>query len=287
MNIREYAHFLRDPALENLELLHANYVTHTFAPHIHEGFAIGVVEQGVETFRYRHAVHFASAGEIVLINPGEMHTGSAAVKQGWTYRMLYPSASLLQRAASEIVGHQHDIPFFVEPVVADPVIAVQIAMLHATFTENTSALERESQLLWILAQLIIRHTDSRPVPSKIAKEYGSVQRIRTYIENHYAENISLESLAHLVHLSPFHLLRTFRNIVGMPPHAYLTQTRINHARRLLLVGIPLAEVALLVGFADQSHFTKHFKRVVGIPPGLYAQNSKSSKIRQDSAHRLI
>ena len=265
---------MRDPAFGNLELLHANYVTHTFAPHAHEGFAIGVIEHGVETFRYRNAIHFVSAGEIVLINPGEMHTGSAAVEQGWTYRMLYPSAYLLQRAASELVGHQHGMPFFVEPVISDPTMATQIAMLHATFEENTSTLERESQLLWTLAQLIARHADSRPIPSTVTQEYGSVQRVRAYIEDHYAENISLELLAHLVNLSPFHLLRTFRNIVGMPPHMYLTQIRINSAKRLLVAGMPLAEVALLVGFADQSHFTKHFKRIVGVPPGLYAQSSK-------------
>ena len=188
--------------------------------------------------------------------------------------MIYPSAFLLQRAASEIVGHRQDIPFFVEPVVTDPTMATQIALLHTIFEESTSALERESQLLWTLAQLIVRHADSHPVPSKLTKEYGSVQRIRTYIEDHYAENISLEFLAHLVNLSPFHLLRTFRNIVGMPPHTYLTQIRINYAKQLLIVNTPLAEVAILVGFADQSHFTKHFKRIVGVPPGLYAQSSK-------------
>ena len=60
----------------------------------------------------------------------------------------------------------------------------------------------------------------------------------------------------------------------MPPHTYLTQIRINYAKRLLRAGVPLAEVAILVGFADQSHFTKHFKRIVGVPPGLYAQSSK-------------
>lgn len=274
MNTREYTHFLRDPAFGDLELLHANYVTHTFAPHTHEGFAIGVVEHGAETFRYRRAIHFAAAGEVVLINPGEMHTGSAAVEQGWTYRMLYPSAQLLQRAASEIVGHPHGIPFFVEPVVLDPTMAAQIATLHTVFEESTSPLERESHLLWTLAQLIVRHADNRPVPSTITKEYGSVQRLRMHIEDHYAENISLEQLAQLVNLSPFHLLRTFRNIVGMPPHAYLTQMRINQAKRLLAVGTPITDVALHVGFADQSHLTKHFKRIVGVPPGLYTQSGR-------------
>lgn len=272
--MHEYTHFLRDPTLSNLELLHANYITHTFAPHTHEGFAIGVVERGTETFRYRKAIHFASAGEVVLINPGEMHTGSAAVEQGWTYRMLYPSAQLLQRAASEIAGREQDVPFFIEPVVSDPMVAAQITTLYAVFEDSASTLERETQLLWTLAQLIVRHADSRPVSRTITREYGSVQRLRTYIEDHFTENISLEQLAHLVNLSPFHLLRTFRNIVGMPPHAYLTHIRVNKAKHLLVIDMPITDVALLVGFADQSHFTKHFKRIVGVPPGLYAQSSK-------------
>lgn len=273
-NTREHTHFLHDPAFGDLELLHATYVTHSFAPHMHESFALGVIEHGTETFSYRKATHFASAGEIVLINPGEMHTGSAAFEQGWTYRMLYPSASLLQHAVSEIVGRQCDIPFFIEPVVSDPTMANQIKKLHMVFEDVTSKLERESQLLWTLAQLIVRHADTRPVPNIATKEYGSVQRVRAYIEDYYAENMSLEQLARLAKLSPFHLLRTFRDIVGLPPHAYLTHIRVMQAKQLLRIGVPLVDVALLVGFADQSHFTKHFKRIVGVSPGLYMQSRK-------------
>jgi AraC-like DNA-binding protein len=120
----------------------------------------------------------------------------------------------------------------------------------------------------------MRHADSHPVPKKVTKEYGSVQRVRSYIEESYADNMSLEQLAQLVNLSPFHLLRTFRDIVGLPPHAYLTHIRVMQAKQLLRLGIPSVDVALLVGFADQSHFTKHFKRSVGVPPGVYMQSSK-------------
>src|ERR1700730_705909 len=102
MSTHEQAKFWRDTTLSNLELLRATYVTHTFAPHTHEGYVIGVVEQGAEQFQYRRKKHVAPTGSIVLINPGEMHTGSSATEDGWTYRTFYPSTELLQQAASQL-----------------------------------------------------------------------------------------------------------------------------------------------------------------------------------------
>lgn len=271
MSAYEHIKFWHDTTLSNLELLHATYVTHTFAPHTHEGYAIGVIEQGAEQFHYRGSKHVAPAGSIVLINPGEVHTGSSASEHGWTYRMLYPSIELLQRAVSELTDRQHASPFFAEPVICDPELMAEIFLAHRAIEEEASDLERESRLLWTLARLIMRHADAHPQLRPLTKEHLSIQRARTYLDEHYAENISLEQLAALAQLSPFHLLRSFKNQVSLPPHAYQIQVRIRHARQMLQLGMPCIETALTVGFADQSHFTKHFKRIVGVPPGVYSQ----------------
>jgi|SRR5579859_246873 len=269
MSAHEHVKFWHDTTLSNLELLHATYVTHTFAPHTHEGYVIGVVERGAERFKYRGSNHVAPAGSIVLINPGEVHTGSSAAEHGWTYRTLYPSTELLQRAASDIVGRQRDIPFFGEPVVHDPEIAAEILFAHRVLEEQTSALERESRLLWTLARLIVRYADDHPRARALTKEHLGIQRVRCYLDEQYAENVSLEQLAAIAHLSPFHLLRSFRNHMHLPPHAYQIQVRVIRAKELLQMGMSCVDTALAVGFADQSHFTKHFKRIVGVPPGLY------------------
>lgn len=266
----EHTQFWRDPALNNLELLRATYITHAFAPHMHEGYAIGVIENGAEQFRYRRSVHIAPRGSIVLINPGEMHTGEAASERGWMYRMLYPDISLLQRAASEVAGKPQDIPFFPAPVVDDPLLAAQLMQLHAALENSPSALERDSRFLWVFAQLIARHADSHASPRPIRGQQTWVQQAREYLEDHYAENVSLEQLADFVHVSPFHLLRVFRDEVGLPPHNYLTQVRIRRARQLLQASLRPAEVALAVGFSDQSHLTRHFKSLVGVTPARYA-----------------
>lgn len=268
---RETAKFWHDPALSDLELLHATYITHSFAQHTHDGYSICVIERGIDRFAYRHGVHDAPADSIVLINPGESHTGAAGSKGGWTYRAFYPSTDLLQRAASELVGRQHGVPFFPEPVVNDPLSARLLFDLHRALEDSDSALESESRLLWTMAQLVLRHADDRPSPSKISVEREYIKKARLYLEEHYAENVSLDELAWHTGLSPFYLLRVFQRTVGLSPHVYLTQVRIRQARKLLRAGMPIAEVALNVGFVDQSHLTRSFKRTVGVPPGQYLQ----------------
>lgn len=274
MRAHEHVKFWHDATLSDLELLHATYVTHTFAPHTHEGYVVGVIEQGGEQFTYRRHKYVAPAGSIVLINPGEMHTGESATDHGWTYRTLYPPVELLQRAVSDLTGRERNIPFFTEPVIHDPEMMAAISFTHRILEEQASALERESWLLWSLSRLIVRHADDHPRPRLLAKEHAGIQRVRSYLEENYAENISLEQLAAIAQLSSFHLLRAFRDQIGLPPHAYQTQVRITRAKHMLRMGVPCVDAALAVGFADQSHFTRHFKRIVGLPPGLYSQARK-------------
>ncbi|MBZ5686410.1 MAG: AraC family transcriptional regulator [Acidobacteriia bacterium] len=277
MSANEYVKFWHDTTLSNLELLRATYVTHSFAPHAHEGYVIGVIEQGAEQFEYRRSRHIAPTGSIVFINPGEVHTGSSATDHGWTYRTLYPPVELLQRAVCDLAGRQRDIPFFAEPVVHDAEMMMEISLAHRAIEEQTSALEREARLLWTLARLIVRYADDHPRLRPLTKEHLGIQRVRSYLEENYAENISLAELASIAHLSPFHLLRSFRNQVNLPPHAYQIQIRITHAKQMLRMGMSCVDTALAVGFADQSHFTKHFKRIVGVPPGLYGGAHKKEQ----------
>lgn len=267
----ETAKFWHDRALGDLEILRATYITHVFIPHVHEGYAIGVIEHGAETFAYRHATHIADAGSLVVINPGEVHTGAALTPVGWSYRMLYPEAGQLQRAANQLTGVASDYPFFRAPVIKDPQLVQQFVHLHTHLEAGVTVLERESYWLAFLTQLIARHGDARHSLStrQPKADYGLLQQALDYLETKYAANVTLDDLAAQTHLSPYHLLRLFKATYGLPPHAYLTQLRVQRAKRLLLAGQPIATVALDVGFVDQSHLTRHFKRIVGVPPGQY------------------
>lgn len=265
----EKTKFWRDPVFANLEVLQATYVTHAFTRHTHPGYAIGVIERGAEYFDYGRGKYCAFAGNSVIINPDEPHTGSAATENGWSYRMFYPEIEILQSLASEIAGREQAVPFFLQPVINDEQLGASIAQLHRVLEKSTSIIERQSHMLATLSYLITRYADKRPKPGSIGREAEAVRLVKEYLHEQYNQNISLEDLAKAANLSQFHLVRVFQKATGLPPHSYLTQLRINRAKKLLESPLSLSQIAIDTGFTDQSHFTRYFKRTVGVSPGQY------------------
>lgn len=95
------------------------------------------------------------------------------------------------------------------------------------------------------------------------------QRVCEFIESHLDEKISLDVLASVAGLSAFHFARAFRQSVGVPPHGYLLQRRLERVKQMLRDSkLPLSEIALAAGFSDQSHLARHFRRVTGISPSF-------------------
>jgi len=104
-----------------------------------------------------------------------------------------------------------------------------------------------------------------------SKTPNAIERAKHYLHDNFNELVSLDELVALTTLSRFHLVRAFALHAGIPPHAYQLKLRIERACVLLRAGTTAAEAAAQVGFADQSHFTRHFKRMRHITPGRYAR----------------
>jgi AraC family transcriptional regulator len=123
----------------------------------------------------------------------------------------------------------------------------------------------------VLAVHLIRHTtDAHRLPAS-ADGVLPRRKLRTVIE-YIMENLggspTLEQMAAVVHLSPYHFARQFKASTGLPPHQYVITRRVERAQHLLRADgeLGLAEVAVRAGFSDQSHFSLHFKRIVGVTP---------------------
>ncbi|CAN5247519.1 AraC family transcriptional regulator [soil metagenome] len=271
---KEITKYWSNNDLGDLDCLYAEYSTFSFAPHFHEGFAIAIIERGADVFDYRGAERIAAAGDIMLINPSEVHTGHAIDENGWTFRIMYVDPELMRKVRQEITGKTSDIPFFSKSVVRDDATAQRILRLHRALENSTSHLERESLFLLAMTQLVSRHADSKSNIRKTGNEHAAVARAREYFHANACQNITLEELANIAFLSPFHLLRVFREETGITPHAYQTQIRIERAKRLLRDGFSITQTALATGFFDQSHFSKQFKRYVGISPGKFIAKNK-------------
>lgn len=94
-----------------------------------------------------------------------------------------------------------------------------------------------------------------------------LKRARDLLDSRYAEDLSLEDIARDAAMSKFHFIRQFKLSTGLSPYQYLLKRRLERARSLLLDGdLPIARIALAVGFSDQSQFNRHFKREFGATP---------------------
>lgn len=269
----ERASLWRVSELPGTDLLRARYVEHRFTRHAHEGYAIGVVLAGAEAFAYRGERYQAPAGSVVVVEPEQVHTGAATTDAGWTYRMLYPPASLVTALSG--AGQP---PRFTDPVHPDPDLANRLARAHHLLESPATALERQAALGAALRMLTRRYA-RRGLPDEptVAVPAG-VALVRDALADEPLGNPTLEELGALAGgLSPYQLSRAFRAHTGLPPHAYLVHARVRLAQRLITAGTRPAEAAVSAGFADQSHLHRHFTRIVGVTPGVYARAARTFK----------
>ncbi|WP_432987746.1 AraC family ligand binding domain-containing protein [Dactylosporangium sp. CA-233914] len=265
-----------DDGRQALDLLTASYHRHQFARHSHATYAIGVVTCGEEQFRYRGVLRRAGVGTLAILEPDEPHDGMAARPEGWAYRVLYPSESLLFDGRTERA-------IFREPVVTDPRSVHLVRSAHEELTAGVDPLAAQSKLAWALEAVVQRHGALRPAPGAPKPGDAAAGRKVAEIRDRLLADLrcapSLRELAAGVELSPYHMLRVFREATGFPPHAWLVLERVCHARHLLASGRTPAEVAGAVGFADQAHLTRWFKRVTGVTPAAF-RNSVQDAMRR-------
>jgi AraC-like DNA-binding protein len=258
------------PILGAPELLRATYVTQRFPRHTHDGYGFGVIERGALGFRYRGEEVVAPAGAINLVVPDEPHTGQAAAADGWTYRMFYLRAELLEAVHREVAGAAAGLPHFRPGVLHDPRLAARLVALHRAIAAAAAPrLALEHDLLALLAAFIRRHATPRAPGGGPAPAPRHLARVRERLHAGFADEISLAELGALAGLTPWHVARGFTQAFGVPPHTYQIQVRVAEARRLLARGHTAAAAAAAAGFSDQSHLTRHFKRLTGMTPGRY------------------
>ncbi|CAN5391355.1 hypothetical protein BH20ACI1_BH20ACI1_09690 [soil metagenome] len=121
--------------------------------------------------------------------------------------------------------------------------------------------------------MIENFAQNKPSGFEYKKHPACVKLAREYLDANFVRSVSLGELSLVAGVGKYYLCREFRRMVGIPPHQYQIQMRINSARKLLLQDKTTAGIAQELGFYDQSHFGKNFKRLVGITPQSYAASA--------------
>lgn len=269
--------------LAELELRRGFSVARPVPRHWHEEYQLCLIQSGPSELNYRGNSYPTPPASLFMVYPGEVHSNRVYDGAGCSYRTLFIDAELMRRAATDVYGKESGLPFFPTSVVFDQDVLRQYLDLHFALERPSSSLERQTLLLDLLALLIVRFAEKRPRPRSFGSGPRGISRACEYLIEHYAENVSLEHLAHLARLSPFHFNRVFSEKFGMPPHAFQTQVRVSRAKALLRQGWAISQVASQTGFADQSHLNRHFKRLAGVTPGQYESSSKNVQDRRPSS----
>lgn len=257
----------------DLNFFQAFHAIHSYPRHSHDYYVIAVVDRGLQSFTFAGSKHVTPVNGLILLNPGDVHTGEPVNELGFGFSAIYPDVHHMETIMLELFGRSVT-PAFSRPRADDLQMAHAVRSLHTTLKTSSNPLECESKFLQTFVELSKRYSDRKPSEQKPGSEHEAVKKMRNYIHENYAQPISLSELAQHVNFSSYYLLHIFRAEIGMPPHTYLENFRIRQAQKLLADGSALIEVANQVGFASQSHFTQRFKQVIGIPPGEYARQVK-------------
>ena len=239
--------------------------THVYAPHAHETYVVGTVVAGCETFLCRGARHYISPGMFTFVHPLDVHDGEP-FEDGYSYRMSYPSLALMSDVAEEVTGVA-GAPFFPSPAVVDPEAAMMFERAHQLIEDGTDPIGADEALLRCLAMLVTRHAGGRVL--ELGRENRSVTRAATLIEQHFAEELSLDVIARVAGLPRHLLIRAFPPRLGGDAAFLPRQPAGARGRRVLRKGATPSDAALAVGFFDQSHLTRAFKARFGVTPGAY------------------
>jgi AraC-like DNA-binding protein len=242
-----------------------------------------VVQRGAARFTVDRSSQRANAGELFVLEPEAVHTGMAAVPEGWAYKVLYVDPGVLHdwtEAAGPAPGAARWVVF------RDPQLRAALLGAHVALAQEPPGLAVEEKVLAAIAGLTphLRSASAARAPREHG-EHAAVRRARLYLQDRWDRPVSLAELSGVAGMSRFELIRRFRQHNGLTPHSFQRDLRIDHARAMLSGGMPAAAVAAECGFADQPHLSRVFKRLVGVSPGAYARAATGSGGRRQGIPR--
>jgi AraC family transcriptional regulator len=242
-----------------------------------------VIGHGISVNTGAHPIPFGWNGRggwrDSVINPGESHflTQGELNTPRWLQTLDEISIVLQPSFVADIVrdGLPADrIEFASQRSVDDSIIARYARALHAELAADVpkGSLYAETLTVGLVLHLLANYGVAKPkAPAPRGKLNAfQLRNVVDFVDAHLSEDVSLIVLARQAHVSPFHFARLFRRTLGIPPHQFVLQLRVQRALRLMKTRtLSLAQVAVESGFHDQAHFTKAFRKVLGTTPAAH------------------
>jgi len=238
----------------------------------HSGMCIAAVTQG--TFQYRTAQGSAvlAPGAVLLGNDRDAFECAHDHSTGDRCLSFHLTPDFLEKVTSELRGAPE--PKFSLPRLP-PVDGLTPLLAAAEVARDEGdALHLEELAVRIAGAVALTLqgvTDRARAPT--AYDVRRVSEVLHWIEGHLSDPLTLSSLSHKAAMSPYHFLRTFREVVGVTPHQYVLRTRLRRACvELRRSDEPVSTIAFNSGFSDLSTFNRQFRRMVKAAPSVYRRH---------------
>ncbi len=246
--------------LEGFQVVRGSNVINHFPCHIHRKACIGTLENGRALFSVRGKEYIINKGDTYFIDSNEPHSMKSVDENGFSYIVLcFESLNFF---------YNGDIKFN-ESVVKDYSLGNKLTETFSCIITSDLSIERECILFDVL-ECILPYCTFNADTKLIDK---GINKVFDFINDNLTRKINLSDLAATANLSKFHFVRLFQKKIGITPYDYLLQERIKLSKDMLLKDSSITDVALELGFTDQSHFTKLFKKHTGVTPADYLRNN--------------
>lgn len=264
-------HYFRPFGFNEIELLSCLDVSFNFPAHFHHTYCIWFNRSGGEQYTQRGSTNILQSASFSIVAPGEVHANRTIDCLSRSLMTFYVKPALFQSIARQLSSANPATVEFKSDFYRDPECLDLLTKLFSILHYSTSLLEKESALLETFSLLTGRHATTKIQGPVVGNEKMRVRKIIDLFQSRLSVNISLNELSARFDCTPFHLIRFFKKETGITPYAYLLRLRLERARELICKGYTLVDTALEIGFADQSHLTRHFKSIYGISPGKFKQ----------------
>jgi len=263
---------IKSPVSEQVSFYKCRYSNFSYPRHFHEEYLVEIVIKGKNKFYCNGKNVWAQPGNIVLINPGEIHDGTAPKDEVLEYKVFYVDPAVLHELFCEQYNSQALSSInFSQCLVNDALLFQKINIYFDKLQqEHTDSLEASEFYYEMMACLMSRYSTLRTVGGKSSLYYQSnLDTLKEYINDNIGDKLLLKDLSRISAISPFHLLRIFTCNTGITLHKYITVKRIERSKQMLRSKQQIGDISNTLGFSDQSHFTRHFKKMVGTTPAEF------------------
>ncbi len=261
--------FWRDSKLPFVESRRSSNSRACYLPHHHPTYSIGCVDHGSSIFTGApNGPITLHPGTLVFVPAERTHACNPAPGKDWSYQMLHINTQWLEAVRKEYVDRESK-PLDSVQINTSLAAYARFCRLNALLFSAAEPQDKEAALIEFIGESDSANGLRLEAPEVSHHHAARIHPLLSDLRTTPAATASLNELALRTGLSRYQLIRTFRAVTGLTPHAWQLNERINFARRRLLCGDELADLAHNLGFADQAHFQRVFKAYTGVTPGSF------------------